>query len=49
MIIDRFATGHPACRIFIESLVLAHSTTQTFSEADAEIVAEVLNEILPEV
>ena len=49
MKIDRFSTSHPTSVQFIEAIVLASSTTQTFSEEDAEIVSEALNEMLPEI
>lgn len=47
--IDRFATQHPTCRQFIEAIVLANSTTQNFDEADADVVAKALDEMLPEI
>ncbi|MDD5198393.1 MAG: AAA family ATPase [Terrimicrobiaceae bacterium] len=49
MKIDRFATHHPTCRQFIEAIVLANSTTQNFDEADADVVAKALDEMLPEI
>ncbi|MFZ4775821.1 MAG: AAA family ATPase [Terrimicrobiaceae bacterium] len=49
MKIDSFATNHPNCRKFIEAIVLANSTTESFNEADAAVVAEVLDEMLPKI
>lgn len=44
--IDSFATGHPICRTLIEAIVLANSTTQSFNEADAKVVAGELDELI---
>ena len=49
MKIDRFATHHPTCRKFIEAIVLANSTTESFSEADGAVVAEALDQLLPQI
>jgi len=46
--IDRFASSHPTCRLHIETVVLANSTTQTFDEADAKVVAEELDKMILE-
>jgi hypothetical protein len=46
--LDTFSSSHPACRIFVENLVLAYSTTETFSEADARVVAAAFDALVPD-
>jgi len=47
--IDRFASSHPTCREHIQAVVLANSTTQTFDEADAKVVAGELDKMILEI
>lgn len=45
--IDRFATGHPVFQEIIKTLVLANTTTELFTEADAKAVSAELDSLLP--
>lgn len=47
MRIDRLETGHPAIREAIRSLVLANTTTDSFNDEDAAIVAKVFDDLVP--